>query len=349
MNPGPDGAARGGLTRRSGRSAVASGPETAAVLEGSGLMKHFRMAGALSRDRHKVVRAVDGVDLAIRRGTTLGLVGESGCGKSTVGRLLLRLLEPSAGTIRLEGEDITGVRGRELRTLRARMQIVFQDPFASLNGRWRVGDILAAPYRIHRSVEKGAVPGRVSELLHRVGLRDADARKFPHEFSGGQRQRIGIARALALDPEVIVCDEPVSALDVSVQAQVINLLRDLQRELGVSYLFISHDLAVVENISREVAVMYLGRIVEQASRDRLFDSPRHPYTQALLEAVPRTDAARRGRRTRPRIAGEVPSAVDPPGGCPFHPRCSIAEPDCRTVAPPLGPRPDGRLLACHLR
>ena len=325
-----------------------SAPLDPVVLEGLGLRKHFRIAGVLSRDRHKVVRAVDGVDLAVRRGSTVGLVGESGCGKSTVGRLLLRLLEPSAGTVRLGGRDITASRGADLRALRARMQIVFQDPFASLNGRWRVGDILAAPFRIHRSIEKGAVRARVSELLHRVGLTDADARKFPHEFSGGQRQRIGIARALALAPDVIVCDEPVSALDVSVQAQVINLLRDLQRELGVSYLFISHDLAVVENISTEVAVMYLGRIVEQAPRDRIFDTPRHPYTQALLESVPIPDPARRGRH-RERIAGEVPSAVDPPGGCPFHPRCPIAEADCRSVTPPLAERSDGRLLACHLR
>ncbi|MDE0112625.1 MAG: ATP-binding cassette domain-containing protein [Albidovulum sp.] len=316
------------------------------VLEGIGLSKHFYVGSPFSGGKRRV-RAVESVDIAIRRGETVGLVGESGCGKSTIGRLLLRLLDPTEGRIRLLNEDVTGVSGAKLRRLRQRMQIVFQDPFASLNPRHRVGDILSAPFRIHGTAPPSEISFRVADLMGRVGLDPAARHKFPHEFSGGQRQRIGIARALALEPDVIVCDEPVSALDVSVQAQIVNLLRDLTQQTGIALLFISHDLAVVENICDRVAVMYLGRIVEFADRDQLFDAPRHPYTKALLQAVPRPDPNQRNRDYS-RLEGEVPSPINPPAGCAFHTRCPVAMGRCKAERPILSDRGESRMVACHL-
>jgi len=323
-------------------------PETAAgvpLLEARGLTKHFRLKG---RDRGRVVRAVDNISLTLNAGETLGLVGESGCGKSTVGRTLLRLTEPTAGRILLAGTDITRLSMAAFRAHRKRIQIVFQDPFSSLNPRHRIEKILSAPLIVHDMVGRGQRRDKVVELLERVGLDAAQLRKFPHEFSGGQRQRIGIARALALNPSIIVCDEAVSALDMSVQAQIINLLGDLQRELGVAYLFISHDLAVVEHISHRVAVMYLGQIVELAERRQIFAAPHHPYTESLLAAVP-APMPQRPRRRRHIVAGEVPSPVSPPSGCRFHTRCPIADHECALHAPPLRLESDGRLLACHKR
>ncbi len=321
--------------------------DAAPLLEVRELAVHFPIRRGLLGRQVGTVRAVDGVSFSIARGETLGLVGESGCGKSTTGLALMRLVTPTAGTLRLEGRDLARLSKRELKALRQRMQIVFQDPYASLNPRQRVADIIRAPLDIHGVGTSRERRTQVAELMARVGLRPDQADNYPHQFSGGQRQRIGIARALAVRPQLIICDEPVSALDVSVQAQILNLLVDLQRELGLSYLFISHDLGVVKHISDRVAVMYLGRIVETASCDLIFTSPGHPYTELLLRSAP--PAHPRDRRRYSPAAEELPSATRVPSGCPFHPRCPLADGTCRAEMPPLAARPDGRLLACHHR
>ncbi|MEO8713615.1 MAG: dipeptide ABC transporter ATP-binding protein [Acetobacteraceae bacterium] len=317
-----------------------------ALLEAIGLAKHYPVRRGLILSRAVgVVRAADGVSFALDRGETLALVGESGCGKSTTARLVLRLIEPSAGSVRFDGADITHLGGAALRRLRRRMQIVFQDPFASLNPRMTVGEILGEPLVVHGIGTRRERDRRVEELLGLVGLASYHAQRYPHEFSGGQRQRIGIARALAVEPDLIVCDEPVSALDVSIQAQVINLLKDLQARLGLAYLFIAHDLAVVKHMADRVAVMYLGQIVETASRDALFADPRHPYTRTLLAAIPRPDP----HRARPQEVahGDVPSPMNPPAGCRFHTRCPFVIERCRVEAPLLAPWREGHLTACH--
>jgi len=310
------------------------------LLRAEGLVKHFRANGGL-------VHAVDGVSFELEAGETLALVGESGCGKSTVGRLALRLLEPTAGRVLLEGEDLAALEPAALRARRRSMQIIFQDPYGSLNPRMTVGQMLAEPLALH-GLHAGSEKRRVEELLELVGLAPAHARRYPHEFSGGQRQRIGIARALAVEPKLLVCDEPVSALDVSVQAQVINLLEDLQQQFGLTYIFIAHDLSVVEHISDRVAVMYLGRIVEVASSRDLYTTPLHPYTEALLSAVPIPDP--KVKRNRIRLEGEVPNPIHPPGGCHFHPRCPIRQlPLCASERPELKGKPGEHRVACHLR
>jgi oligopeptide/dipeptide ABC transporter ATP-binding protein len=311
------------------------------------LKKHFPIhAGVFSRVSGHVY-AVDGVSFEIRRGETLGLVGESGCGKSTVGRTLLKLLEPTAGRIVVDGDDITGLDRDAMLPYRRRMQMIYQDPYASLNPRMPAGEIVGEPLVIHQVGTAAERRDRVAHLFERVGLRPELTGSYPHEFSGGQRQRIGIARALALNPELIVGDEPVSALDVSIQAQIINLLIDLQDELELSYLFIAHDLAVVEHISHRVAVMYLGRIVEMTDKTSLFDAPLHPYTEALLSAVPIPKAHARGRR-RIILKGDVPSPINPPAGCHFHQRCPYAMAICRVESPPLREVLPGHLASCHL-
>ncbi len=317
------------------------------LIEVTDLKKHFPIKKGLLRNTVGHVFAVDGVSFSINAGETLGLVGESGCGKSTVGRVVLRLIEPTSGSIKVSGKNIVGIPRGELRPLRRQMQIVFQDPFSSLNPRIRVGDIVGEPLMVHGIANKQERAERVAQLFNRVGLRPSQMNNYPHQFSGGQRQRISIARALALDPQFIVADEPVSALDVSIQAQVINLMMDLQRDLGLSYLFISHNLAVVEHISHRVAVMYLGRIVEYADKKTLFASPQHPYTEALLSAVPLPDPSL--RRTKKRVEGDVPSPIKPPPGCHFHPRCLYAEARCKVEPPVLREIAPGHQVACHLR
>ena len=317
------------------------------VLEVAGLSKHFPVRKGLLRRTVGHVYAVDEVSFTIGAGETLGLVGESGCGKTTVGRVILRLIEPTAGTIRLDGRDVTRLGKLEMRPFRREMQIIFQDPFSSLNPRKRAGDIVGEPLKVHGVLAKGARRERVAALFERVGLRRAQMDNFPHQFSGGQRQRIGVARALALNPKLIIGDEPVSALDVSIQAQVINLLMDLQRELKLSYLFISHNLAVVEHISHRIAVMYLGRIVEYTDKTTLFTRPLHPYTEALLAAVPVPDPAI--KRTKLVVQGDVPSPLNPPPGCRFHTRCPYAEARCKVEVPLLREVEPGHHVACHLR
>jgi len=326
-----------------------AGDEDRVLLRAVGLAKHFPVRRGLWRRAVGVARAVDGVDLEIYAGETLGLVGESGCGKTTVGRLLLRAIDPTAGRIffRSNGAlvETTRLKRRQLKPLRREMQIIFQDPYSSLDPRMTVLDIIAEPLRIHGLRDRAAIRARVRELLTQVGLRVQHMNRYPHAFSGGQRQRLGIARALALHPRLVIADEPVSALDVSIQAQILNLLRDLQGRLGLAYLFISHDLSVVQHISDRVAVMYLGQIVELAPTDALFAQPRHPYTEALLSAVPRADPDLPRRRII--LPGDVPDPAAPPAGCRFHPRCRYAQPICRAQAPPLRAVAPGRLAACH--
>ena len=318
-----------------------------ALLEVKNLKVHFPVAAGWFRRDHESVKAVDGVSFALAPGETLGLVGESGCGKTTLGRAIMRLTPVTGGEIHLDGTDITHLTGDDLRSRRRQFQMIFQDPYGSLNPRLTVEDIVGEPIDLHGlAATPEARRARIAELLQAVGLDPAYARRYPHEFSGGQRQRIGIARALAVEPGLIICDEPVSALDVSVQAQIINLLGDLQQQRGIAYLFIAHDLAVVEHISHRLMVMYLGRLVETAEAKALIRAPRHPYTQALISAVP--EVAPDSKRTRIVLPGDVPSPIHPPSGCPFHPRCPVAEARCRTEVPPLREVASGHWAACHL-
>jgi oligopeptide transport system ATP-binding protein len=320
---------------------------TETLLEARDLVKHFTVRGTAFRRGGETVHAVDGVSLDVRSGETLGIVGESGCGKSTLGRLLVRLHEPTSGTIRFEDRDITVLSRRQLRPYRREMQMVFQDPYASLNPRKRVGQILEDPFRIHGQLDRGDTRRRVRDLLETVGLSPDHVNRYPHEFSGGQRQRIGVARALALNPKLIVADEPVSALDVSIQAQVINLLDDLQDEFDLTYVFIAHDLGVVHHVSDRIAVMYLGVIVEVGPSEALFRNPVHPYTEALLSAIPAIEGDEHVRRERIVLEGEVPSPVNPPSGCRFHPRCRYATEICAVERPPLINHGGDQFAACH--
>ncbi len=320
-----------------------------ALLEVTDLVKHFSVGGgALGGSRSKV-RAVDGVSFSLQRGETLGLVGESGCGKTTTGRCILQLERPTSGHIVFEGKDLTAIRPDELRSVRQRMQVIFQDPYSSLNPRMTVGQIIAEPLKVHGLIPDTAKrEARVQDLLVQVGLAPQHSRRYPHQLSGGQRQRVGVARALAMEPSLIICDEPVSALDVSIQAQIINLLEDLQAKYQLSLLFIAHDLSVVRHISDRVAVMYLGKIVEVTDRKALYEEPLHPYTRALLSAVPIPDPALEAKREHTVLRGEVPSPLNPPPGCVFHPRCPIAVDRCSAEIPALREIKAGHWAACHL-
>lgn len=322
---------------------------SAPLLQVRGLTKHFQVdRSSLFQRRGEVLRAVDGIGFELQRGRTLGLVGESGCGKSTTARLILRLIEPTAGTVTLEGVDVLGAAPAELQRLRREMQLVFQDPLSSLNPRMSVGVNIAEPLRFHGIGDRREGRARARELLEVVGLKSDDFERYPHEFSGGQCQRVAIARALILRPKLIVFDEPVSALDVSIRAQILKLLLQLQQDFGLTYVFISHDLSVIKRVCDQIAVMYLGQIVEHASSERLYRDPQHPYTQALLEAIPAPDPAAKRYGDLGVLEGDVPSPIDPPSGCRFHTRCPRRMAECETRSPELRDRGDGQLVACHL-
>ena len=338
------------------KSTVVGAAGADALLTVDNLKKHFPIKqGILFQRQVGAVRAVDGVSFFLNAGETLGLVGESGCGKTTAGRVVTKLLEPTSGRIVFDGTDITGLSRSKMRPLRRGIQMIFQDPYASLNPRHTIGTIVGAPYRIQGAATEHGIKAEVQDLLARVGLNPEHYNRYPHEFSGGQRQRIGIARAIALRPKLIVCDEPVSALDVSIQAQVINLMEDLQQEFGIAYIFVAHDLSVVRHIANRVAVMYLGKVMELADRDTLYARPMHPYTHALMSAVPVPDPDKEGRRERILLKGDLPSPINPPSGCVFHTRCPkfrdvLGETDkerCRSAVPELSPKAPGQFVACH--